>query len=524
MLEFKLIMFQNRLILRQFQALVDQPESDWTVEFYYPNDLKKWKIYLNGPSETPYENGKFQLSVIFPETYPFKPPKFRFNTQIFHPNIDFDGHLSIGILNQLGTYNPAVSIRSVMREIISVLEDPDPKYSLCPEAAYLFSRDQRFFREKATSWTITYATNDEIISSSSISPQIIENVCSNSYKRKSKFAIFNFFKDFSPPESVKDSSRSSSLNRSNWLFKPCPVGTEAHYDQWETYSKADQRFLEHAYQRGQSLIELHENFISFNEGLQVSNNYEAYIVKRVILKLKSRRRKYRSLAFSRGESVQPIPIIDQCLSSSVNTSISALIEGIQREGLLQKKQSEAKEAIEILKKIPENDTDLIGLRCVYLYTRNSFIHQMLNKFLRDQDFNKISTLGPLCKLIYSQFSKYRLKPNEAESLIVYRGATFNSAELRAFKRGTGKTSFYWLEFVSTSKSLKVAKLFVGNVLLVIRLNKLYGDGRAMQIQKVSEFEEEEEVLLRPGVEFSIKTWVCDDEVNKKYTFHLDAYI
>jgi hypothetical protein len=296
-----------------------------------------------------------------------------------------------------------------------------------------------------------------------------------------------------------------------------------HDDQWQTYSKSDQRVLEHTYQCGQSVVELKGYIISFNYGLQVSMSYEEYFVKRLMSKPKTRRRKYRSLAFCRGECIQPIPIIDACLSSSVSTCISAVIEGIRHEGLLQNKHAEAEKAIELLEQIPENDTDLIGLRCVHLYTHNSFIHRVLNKFLRDQDFSKVPTLGPFFKLLYSQFGKYRLEPDKAESLMVYRGAKLKSAELRAFRRGTEKKSFRWLEFLSTSKSLEVAEKFVDNVLFIIRLNKLYGDGRAMDIQKISQFDEEEEVLLRPGVEFSITSCICDDE-KKKYTFHLDVYI
>jgi ubiquitin-protein ligase len=185
-------MNQNRLILREFKAIADKPDSGWTAELYYPNDLQKWKIYLDGPSGTPYENGKFQLFVIFPEAYPFKPPEFRFNTRIFHPNIGFDGHLSIDILNQSETYSPKVSIRSVLGEIVSLLRSPDPEFPLCPEAAFLFSKDQQFFYDKAASWTATYATNDDIISSGSTSPKSLQNVCNDSYKRKLEFVLFNF--------------------------------------------------------------------------------------------------------------------------------------------------------------------------------------------------------------------------------------------------------------------------------------------------------------------------------------------
>ena len=35
---------------------------------------------MNGPADTPYEGGKFKIEVEFPDTYPFKMPKFKFIT------------------------------------------------------------------------------------------------------------------------------------------------------------------------------------------------------------------------------------------------------------------------------------------------------------------------------------------------------------------------------------------------------------------------------------------------------------
>lgn len=42
---------------------------------------------IAGPPDTPYEGGKFALEIKVPETYPFNPPKVKFVTKIWHPNI-----------------------------------------------------------------------------------------------------------------------------------------------------------------------------------------------------------------------------------------------------------------------------------------------------------------------------------------------------------------------------------------------------------------------------------------------------
>lgn len=63
----------------------------------YVRDLRKcwfgqvaWFCWsVQGPSETPYEGGVFQLAFSVPEQYPLQPPQVRFLTKIFHPNVHF---------------------------------------------------------------------------------------------------------------------------------------------------------------------------------------------------------------------------------------------------------------------------------------------------------------------------------------------------------------------------------------------------------------------------------------------------
>ena len=119
------------------------------------DDLFHWEATILGPVSSPYEGGVFFLQIHFPETYPFKPPKVRFTTRIYHCNINSSGSICLDILKD--QWSPALTISKVLLSICSMLTDCNPDDPLVPEIARLYRTDRAAHDRTAREWTLRYA-------------------------------------------------------------------------------------------------------------------------------------------------------------------------------------------------------------------------------------------------------------------------------------------------------------------------------------------------------------------------------
>ena len=76
---------------------VDQPPNCSAAPVAKDN-LYEWLGTIMGPEGSPYHGGIFYLNISFPLDYPFKAPMIRFNTKIYHCNINSQGNICLDIL------------------------------------------------------------------------------------------------------------------------------------------------------------------------------------------------------------------------------------------------------------------------------------------------------------------------------------------------------------------------------------------------------------------------------------------
>ena len=110
---------------------------------------------IEGPPDTPYEDGVFWIDVQIPRYYPLEPPKLRFLTRIYHPNIDSRGYICLDLLED--SWNPVFTILKVLVSVCSLLDDPGLTDPLVPEIAELYCKDYDLYSQNARTYTARYA-------------------------------------------------------------------------------------------------------------------------------------------------------------------------------------------------------------------------------------------------------------------------------------------------------------------------------------------------------------------------------
>ena len=91
------------------------------------DDIFYWEGILIGPENSLYEHGLYHFTVTFPPDYPFKPPKVRIITPIWHMNI-CSGGCHICTVDEINDrrWSPRFKLRDIMCTIRNTLLEPFP--------------------------------------------------------------------------------------------------------------------------------------------------------------------------------------------------------------------------------------------------------------------------------------------------------------------------------------------------------------------------------------------------------------
>ncbi|XP_053740335.1 uncharacterized protein LOC128770101 [Synchiropus splendidus] len=120
----KVFMEKNKRIREELKNLHCEPHPFFRI-FPTETDFAFWKILMQGPPDTPYERGVFELYCQFGEEYPVKPPLVRFLTPIYHCNINSVGRICHNIFDR--NYNAHITMREILNAVYGLLIAPEPE-------------------------------------------------------------------------------------------------------------------------------------------------------------------------------------------------------------------------------------------------------------------------------------------------------------------------------------------------------------------------------------------------------------
>jgi len=158
-------------LLAEYRSLTENPPDGVTAGPVDEDNFFEWEALISGPEDTIYEGALFKAHISFPKTYPMQPPKMKFESKMWHPNVYPNGNVCISILHAPGDdpmqyesgaerWSPAQSVESVLVSVMSMLAEPNIDSPANVDAAVQY-RDEREAYEEAVMATVEASLLEE---------------------------------------------------------------------------------------------------------------------------------------------------------------------------------------------------------------------------------------------------------------------------------------------------------------------------------------------------------------------------
>ena len=140
-------------IMRQISNYSKSPNPYCKI-FSIKDNIQHWICIIQGPENTPYQNSVLFLEIIFGIYYPQKPPKLRFLSSYYHPNIRLTGEVCHPILFE--DYHPGVSLRQMLDSIYEMICSPLSSHAVRYKVMEIFSFHKEMYRRLVESFLTIY--------------------------------------------------------------------------------------------------------------------------------------------------------------------------------------------------------------------------------------------------------------------------------------------------------------------------------------------------------------------------------
>lgn len=128
-----------------FQARIHNDLENLAVPINYT--LREKMLTFTVDINTNVYRRKLEFDLFFPEEYPFKSPKLRCKTKVFHPNIDEEGNVCLKILKD--GWTAAYDLNSIIISLLCAFEFLSGEDALNTEAGDLLEANYHEFVKRA---------------------------------------------------------------------------------------------------------------------------------------------------------------------------------------------------------------------------------------------------------------------------------------------------------------------------------------------------------------------------------------
>ncbi|BDA50884.1 Ubiquitin-conjugating enzyme E2 K [Coccomyxa sp. Obi] len=135
---------------------IDRDKTSGVTVKITGNNLQRLSGYVEGPRDTAYEGGYFVVDIQLDDQYPFVPPKMRFRSKVWHPNVSSaNGAICLDILKD--QWSPALTLKTALLSLQALLSSPQPDDPQDAVVARQYLTDNATFQRTARMWTENFA-------------------------------------------------------------------------------------------------------------------------------------------------------------------------------------------------------------------------------------------------------------------------------------------------------------------------------------------------------------------------------